>query len=201
MKFKALSRNAELVKFFAEQYDGGVPRTVLVKFIYMADLIAREFLGEPISELSYRLDKHGPYDPAIEDAVTEVIVAELGWETIERYSLPTGAPGQYKRLHVTGRPIPFDFTLGQNEILAYVVKNYVPMPKKELLEEVVYETTPMKAVNQFKDPLPMDMVNNKGRDEVGFELEEVLQAERKARTEPLLTLADFMRGVRTALSP
>jgi len=194
-----LSRNAQLVKFFAEQYSG-VPRTVLVKFIYMADLIAREYLGEPISEFTYHLDKHGPYDSAIEDAVAEVVAADLGWETTERYPLPGGDQGRYIRLHVNRRPIPFNLTLGQNEVLAYVVKNYVPMPKAEFLEQVVYQTPPMKAVDRLKDLLPMDMVNNTGRKAVGFDLEGVLQAERRARTEPLLTLADFMSGVQAAIS-
>ncbi len=196
---ESLSRNAQLVKFFAEQYSG-VPRTVLVKFIYMADLIAREYLGGPISEFTYHLDKHGPYDAAIDDAVREVVNADLGWETVEPFPLPGGDRGRYIRLHVNRRPIPFDLTLGQNEVLAYVVKNYVPMAKKEFLEQVVYETAPMKAVERLKDPLPMDMVNNTGRNAVGFDLEDVLQAERRARTEPLLTLADFMSAVQAAVS-
>src|SRR5712691_2138022 len=64
----SVSRNARLLKYFVQQYPG-IPRKRLVKLVYMADIISRQFLGRPISTFEYRLDKFGPYDPAIEDDV------------------------------------------------------------------------------------------------------------------------------------
>ena len=40
-------------------------RTQIVKYLYLADYEARRYLGRPITELSYRWDRHGPFDPAI----------------------------------------------------------------------------------------------------------------------------------------
>lgn len=76
---KTLTRNAQLVKFFAQQYSG-IPRKRLVKLVYMVDVLGRQFLGHPLSDLTYRLDKFGPYDTAIEDAVQELVEAGLGRE-------------------------------------------------------------------------------------------------------------------------
>jgi len=84
----------------------------------------------------------GPYDKAIEEGVAEVIVSGVGWGSTERYPLPSGKPGRYERLHVNGS-IPFHFTLGQNAVLAHVTRNYVPMSRDELLQDVVYQTDPV----------------------------------------------------------
>ncbi len=54
----ALSRNALLVKYFAQVYRG-IPRKHLVKFIYEADVLAREYLGHPLSKFQYQHAKYG----------------------------------------------------------------------------------------------------------------------------------------------
>lgn len=127
-----------------------------------------------------------------------MIVSGVGWGSTERYPLPSGKPGRYERLHVNGS-IPFHFTLGQNAVLAHVTRNYVPMSRDELLQDVVYQTDSVKAA-RFGECLPMEMVDNRGREAVLFDLEEVLDAEKRARSGQLLTLTELMSAVQASIS-
>ncbi len=185
-----LSRNAQLVKFFAQQYPG-VPRKHLVKLIYMADLLAREYLGKPISSLNWYKYRHGPYDKNIENAVDELVEARL----IEDVRDPWWK-GRYHRVVDLHQPVPFGFTLGESAVLDYVVTNYLRMPTEELVKDVVYHTAPFKAVHRVGQLLPMEMVDNRGTAVVGFRLEEVLRAEREGRSEEDMTLSEFVNELR-----
>jgi hypothetical protein len=188
------SRNALLVKFFAQAYRG-IPRKHLAKFIYEADVLAREYLGHPISTLNYRRDKYGPYDPAIEEAVRELIEAGHAEEKRDTWTFQDMF-GAYRRLMDQHRPVVFDFDLGESAVLDYVVRNYLNMPIKEFLEDVIYETTPMKAASRIGDALPMDALNHTGTKRVGFRLDEVLQAEEAGRRGEYVTLTAFVDELR-----
>jgi hypothetical protein len=190
-----LSRNALLVKYFAQVYLG-IPRKYLVKFIYEADVLAREYLGRPISTFKYRRDKYGPYDPAIDKAVAELIAAGHAEERPERFSISRLKGGEYKRLFDQRIPVSFDFDLGESAILDYVVTNYINMPWEEFLHDVIYETAPMKAPTQKGDLLPMAALDNKGTERVGFRLAEVLQAEEAGRRGDYVTLSAFVDELR-----
>jgi hypothetical protein len=196
---ESLSRNALLVKFFAQAYRG-VPRTNLVKYIYEADLLAREYLGRPVSTFEYKRDKFGPYDDAIDEAVAELVAAGHVREEREGWfgNLKAGVrrQGAYLRVFDEHRPVSFDFDLGESAALDYVVTNYVPMPWKEFLYDVVYESAPMKAGTQMGKPLPMNAVNNAGTRRIGFRLEEVLRAEEAGRRGDFVTLTAFVDELR-----
>ena len=190
-----LSRNAQLVKFFA-QARRDIPRKPLVKYIYVADILGREYLGEPLSSLHYRRDKYGPYDNAIEEAIEELVVRGLAEPRRDPWYSGVVA-GAYKRLRDLGYPIAFDFSLGEAAVLDYVVRNYLAMPFDEFMRDIVYETVPMKAQTIRGKPLPMDLVNNRGRERVGFDLEQVLEAEELARRgDNVVTLGDFINELR-----
>jgi len=189
-----LSRNAELVKFFAQAYPG-IPRTRLVKFIYMADVLAREYLARPLSTLSYRRDKYGPYDPAVDDVVEELIAAGHAEERREGWGF--GAiGGAYKRLYDLHRPVAFSFSLPESAVLDYIVTNYVKMGWKEFLNDVVYESPPVKSTPRKGTPLPMESLDGAGTARVGFRLDEVLQAEEAGRRGDVVTLSAFMDELR-----
>lgn len=190
-----LSRNALLVKFFAQAYKG-IPRKHLVKFIYESDVLAREYLGRPISTLAYRRDKFGPYDPAIEEAVQELIDAGYVEEKRDTWRF-RDVFGAYRRLLDQHRLVVFDFDLGESAVLDYVLTNYLNMPIEEFLRDVIYETAPMKAVSRTGDPLPMDILDNAGTKRVGFRLEEVLQAEEAGRRGDYVTLTAFVDELRS----
>lgn len=185
-----LSRNAQVVKFFAQQYPG-IPRKHLVKLVYMADLLAREYLGDPVSTLNWYKYKHGPYDKAIEEAVDELVAAGLADDRPDPWWR-----GHYQRLVDFHRPVPFDFTIGEAAVLEYVATNYVKMDTREFVREVVYETPPFKAVSRYGERMPMEMVDNRGTERVGFKLEEVVRAEQEGRKGDYVTLSEFVNELR-----
>lgn len=185
-----LTRNAQLVKFFGQLYRG-IPRTHLVKLIYMTDLLAREYLGEPVSSLNWYKYKHGPFDEAIEEAVAELVAAGLVEDKEDRWGR-----GLYKRVVDRYRAVPFDFTLGESAVLDYVATNYLNMSLKELLHDVVYPTAPFRATARMGQRIPMEIVDNTGTGLVGFRLEEVLRAEQEGRGENNVTLSEFVDELR-----
>lgn len=192
---RRLSRNALLVKFFAQAYRG-IPRTNLVKYIYEADVLAREYTGHPISTLTYHRDKFGPYDAAIEEAVDELIAAGHVEEKRESWTSWRIGKGTYIRLFDQHKPVSFDFDLAESAVLDYVVTNYRDMPFKEFLYDVVYETPPMKAGKQLGELLPMSDLDNKGTERVGFALADVLKAEQDGRRGVNVTLGAFVDELR-----
>src|SRR2546427_146871 len=191
-----LSRNAQVLKFFAQQYRS-IPRKRLVKLAYMADVIARQYLGRPISSLQYRADYYGPYSPEITDAIEELVSKEFAWT---RETEPTPEGIVWKRLFDSGRRIVLEFSLGEIEILDYVAANYLKMPMKELLEDVVYETSPWKARDRFREPLHMDLVDEEGKRLVGFDLEAIIKAELQAEAGDYTTAREFFDGLRAHLT-
>ena len=191
MPIRELSRNAQLVKYFAQQ-SRGLPRTRLVKLIYMTDVLARQYLGRQVSSLRYYRYKFGPYDRAIESAVAELVESGYAEERREIWS----TEGAYRRLFDLHQPTSFTFDLCESAILDYVSTNYVDMPWKELLQDVVYETAPMKAGVRKKQYLPMDMINDSGTRIVGFKLDEILRLEQESRPDDFVSLSDFVDELR-----
>lgn len=191
-----LSRNAQLLKFFAQRYGSpGIPRKRLVKLSFMADVLARQYLGHPISSFQHIKDHFGPNARELPEATRELQRADLAVEVTE-----THPPRRYIRLRDCGRPVAFDFTAGENEILAYVVENYLSMDLDEFIEDVVKETEAFKAATRVGEVLPMHLLDNAGRTEVGFDLEAVLHAEQQAAEGLGVPLVEFSRALRTDLS-
>jgi antitoxin SocA-like protein len=195
-----LSRNVQLYKYLAQQCKG-MPRKHLVKMAYMADLVARQFLGHPISDLKYVVYYFGPYPPE-----TPAVIAEL-----EARGLAWAQPGlkvdqddyAFKKLFDSGKPAVFDFTLGENAVLAYVVNNYLEMDTEELTEDVVKYTTPWKAAlasDRLKERIPMEMVDGEGVREIGFDLERVMNAEKQAEEGDFLTAREYFDGLRNRIA-
>jgi len=193
-----LSKNAQLIKFFA-QLGPGIPRTRLVKMAYMADVISRRYLGRPISDLEYRKDKFGPNAPEIGNVISELEAMGLVWTKNSPASTQEGRDAS-KMLFDSGRRVVFDFTLGENEILAYVAENYRAMELTEFVRDVVKQTRPFKAQRRFHEPLPMDLEDNEGRNLVGFDLEAIARAERQAEAGDFRTARDFFDALRTRLT-
>jgi hypothetical protein len=172
-----LSKTAQVLKYFAQQYGGpkrkGIPRKRLVKMAFMCDLLSREYTGTPITDLKYYRYTYGPYDRAVEEFATELEVTQHARTKVE-----WDGDTEIKRLVDLGLPISFEFSPEELEIVRYVAKNYLEMPMKELLDDVVYLTAPMLHEEAEGERLKMDLVNDTGTKAVGFSLSDVLQAER-----------------------
>jgi hypothetical protein len=191
-----ISKTAQVLRFFAQQYGPpGIPRKRLVKLAYMADILARQYLGHPITEFVYIKDHYGPNARELPEAAQELLDGELADEHTER-------DGSYRkiRLRASHKLAVFDFTLGENEVLRYVVDNYLDMDIDEFVDDVVKETDPFKAVDRQEEVIPMDIVDGTKRAEIGFDLERILRAERQAAEGNSMTLADFMNELRTEIT-
>lgn len=170
----SLSRNAQVLKYFAQQHTRGIGRTKLQKLAYLADLEARRYLGKPITTFEYTWWNHGPFDDGLYAAIEELKRHGLASEV----EIPWPSYLEH-RLVDAGKAVPFTFTATESEVLSFVAEKYLHSPLARLLYEVVYETRPMKEVARKGDRLPMELVDNEGRNELGFDLEAVLEAERE----------------------
>lgn len=192
---KDLSRNAEILRYFLEER-GALNHTRLLKLAYLADLSARRLLGRPISAFSYFFHHHGPFDPALYDALGELKRAGWAEERLEYYS-----DRKYEqRVSWTGPSGLASFSPAEREILGHVTRTYAGMPLDQLLDDVVYQTEPMKAA-QRGSTIPMADQNDAERNELGFDLEQVLAAERDALQGNYMTGRDFFDALRATIAP
>src|SRR3954469_25167544 len=103
MPMRTISKTAQVLKYFAQHYGRpGIPRTRLGKCAFMADVIARQYLAHPITELVYRKDFFGPYARELPNYTSELVEAELVDEVTH------GSRGAI-RLHDRGRAVAFAF--------------------------------------------------------------------------------------------
>lgn len=190
----SISKNAQVLKFFAQQCEGlGYVR--LQKLAYLADLESRELLGRPVSDFEYIWYTHGPFDRCFYDALEELDRNELVHQEEKR--LKNGRT--FKHVQDTGRSVAFDFTPAELEILIYVARTYTRTKLEELLDDIVYETEPMKEVAGRGERLPMEIANNKKRGDIGFDLDEVIAAEQRIESGAFVDLDTFFHGLQAEL--
>jgi len=191
-----LSKTAQVLKFFAQQHGPpGVPRKRLVKLAYVSDVLARQYLGRPITDFQYIKDHYGPNDRSLPDYVREL--EEAGYAEQGREFNP---PWRTYRLRDAGRPVAFGFTPGENEILGYVATNYMDMDLDEFIEEVVKATDPYKAATREGERLPMHLLDGMAREEIGFDLEAVIRSEQQAEAGEYVTLSGLAGELRAQVS-
>ena len=173
---RPLSRNAKVLRYLVEQAPD-IGRIHLIKFAYLADHEARRYLGHPITDFKWIRYKHGPFDPGFYDAVKELTTAgALREEVID---FPNGTRGY--RYQTTGNAVNYGFPDEEAALLAHIADTYVIWAARELCDDVVYQTLPMKAEVAMNEELPMDQLNNAERHNLGFDLHRMLAGERSAR--------------------
>lgn len=186
-----LSRNAQVLRYLL-QVAPGIGRTKLAKFAYLADVEARRYLGRPITAFVYFFDHHGPFDSGgFFAALGELTAGGLATEN----QVPCGEYVGYE-LYATGVATEFDFTAAEAEVLRYVATTFFSKSARELCDDIVYKTEPMRSAEAGK-PLPMDIVNRAPGDGLGFNLDRMLAGEASAEAGRTRPLADVMRELRT----
>ena len=184
-----LTRNAQVLKFFAQAFDG-IGSTQLLKLAYMADLEARKYLGRPITTFNYTFHNHGPFDRAFYDAVEELCSGGLVRQEEESWLGYATRP-----VYDTGQPVLFDFSAGDAEILEWVLAKYRSTPLKELLEDIVYETEPMKQAEKGQR-VPMEVVDLQKSKELGLDFNAILEAEQQAMNGDAQPIREVFSGLR-----
>jgi hypothetical protein len=189
MPSSALTRNAQVLRYLIEVAPGA-GHTILAKLAYLADLLARQHLGHPITSLDYIYDKHGPFDASrFYSALSEL--EHGGFMVRERADL--GGYLGYPMLPL--QPLrDADLTDAEKEILTWVGRTYGSLTARDLCERVVYETTPMKSAKRGQR-LPME--ESSRTDALEFDLERVLAGERAAeegRVRPLASVFNELRA-------
>jgi hypothetical protein len=185
-----LTRNALILRYLVGVAPG-VGHTKLLKFAYLADLEARRYLGKPISSFRYQRYTHGPFDSSFYAAKDELISG--GFVTT---SVTWVGSYQGNCLQPTPSPVEYDFSVGEAEVLRYVAESYMSLTARQLCDDIVYETEPMKDV-QMMDELPMDKVERRADTPFQFDFERMLQSEQSAgagRTRPLKTALNELRA-------
>jgi hypothetical protein len=154
----AAPKSAQMAKYIVKRLSGQIGRTFLVKLIYLADLHSRELRGQPISELRYHWHHYGPWDGSIQRKLSELVNREVllcstvpygGWYASTYYDGPTD--------------LQSDLGLPESRILDLVIQTYSGKNLKALLDDVVYETPPMKDAIKNKrrgGQLRMSMMDN-----------------------------------------
>lgn len=186
-----LSRNAQVLRYLL-QAAPALGRTKLLKFAYLADCAARSYLGRPISEFRYRRYEQGPFDQAFYTACEELQSQGLVRET--RIEFPGGYVGS--EYQPTGGPVEFDFDLAEAELLRVIAQTYMHMTARDLCDEVVYQTEPMRDA-KMNEELPMDRLDKGERDRLGFDLERLIRSEASVddgRFRPLSEAVDELRA-------
>jgi hypothetical protein len=166
-------RLAILIRYFLEKVPGA-GRTRIIKFLYLIDHDARQFLGRPISQLQYIRHKKGPYSYEFDRQLKQMEIA--GDVTAEQFAYQGSAGYSY---HVAEPLDAEPFAPEEKVILDYVADLVKKSSLNELLDDIVYQTAPMvEAVKQRKplgQPLNMALVDNIQRIP-GLELERMLRS-------------------------
>jgi hypothetical protein len=147
-------------------------RTQVVKFLYLADLEARKCLGKPLTNLNYKLDNHGPFDPVILTRLDDM--ESQGQISSEPYSYRGNRSYSYAKNKNTPK---VRFSPEKEAILNHVAE-IVRKNSLEKLLEIVYDTEPVVEAKKRKVsriPLKMNLVDNENRIP-GLELERVLKS-------------------------
>ncbi len=184
-------KTMDLVRFFVTRFSGAIGRTRLIKLIYLADLETRKYLGRPLSNLEFALDQHGPFDKRIYAYLDELL--KTGEVSQEEYRTPAG-PGYAYHAEAPSRTL--EFTPAEEAILSYVCRSYGEQPLPILLDDIVYETEPIRRIRgqPFGTPLPMDCMNDVARLRLGgVDLERALRAEEQAREGETISLERLKR--------
>ena len=184
-----LSRTAQAAGCLVTEV-GVMGHTRLLKLLYLTDLESRRLVGRPVSGLRWKFHHHGPFDSSIYTALKELADAGVVTEA------PVVHPDGKLERQVRGTGTAPDDALSEvdRRILRHIARTYGDMPLATLLDEV-YQTEPMKAAVRGK-LIPMEMEDNKGRDELGFSLDEVVAAQEAAERGDYVTAPEFFDALR-----
>lgn len=192
-----LGREEQMLAFFVQNCNGRVGRTQLIKFLYLADYEARRFLGRPISSVVYEWYHYGPYDHQFQSRLSTLRNSGVILE--EPVAYPNGLRGY---IYVSGET-QFDLNFDPDEVavLEHVCKTYSRINLQSLLDDIVYETEPMRNAQQRdarNQPLEMNLVDSSRRFDLGVPYDVLMRRKAAARRGEVVDHAEAMTRLREA---
>lgn len=175
---EASPRTCQALHYLVSHLSDAAGRTKLVKLLYLADLEARRVLGRPLTEMQYRWWEYGPWDEQF--ALCEASLKSRNLIQVETYPYQS----YYGSFYVPLGDMMYTFADDEVAVLDYLVKTFGKKGRKELVEEIVYQTPPMKdavAREAYGKPLRMEIVDNEDFDQHGIALADILEGERRLR--------------------
>ncbi len=192
-----LSKNAQIIKFIIERLPDKLGRTHLLKLIYLADYHSHRLFGKPISEFKYIWYQNGPFDKSFYEYING-----LKDSYIEEISVqyPSGCHGYVYRNKPT-RMAYDDISEPEFYLLQYVIENYSKADLQTLLEEIVYETEPMKEAIKKRargKRLRMKMVDNVDKKLYeGLNPEDIIAGKKAVREGKVHSLEEVFSALRS----
>lgn len=182
-------RSQDVIRYFVDRLSGQVGRTFLVKLAYMADLEAHRQLGRSLTNLEYRVNNYGPFDPAFFDAVAAL---EAGGD-VEQSShvFPDGSRG-YR--FESRRIRPYEFSPPEEAVLSFVLESFGDGKLSDLLD-AVYETKPFVHARDCGagTRIPLEIVDGDGARELGgITLEKALEGRAAASRGEFTELEEWL---------
>lgn len=159
----------KLILFFVIRTKGYITKTQLVKFLYLADLYSTKWSGKQITNLSWYLYNHGPWEQDIQNCLDN-----MNGKQIKQTYLGQGAV-----LIKPGFDIPKESELELPESMKFILDNIrrewsgPGAENFQKLMDYVYETAPMKDVLQRgsrakdKEPLNLNLATEQLQSELG----------------------------------
>jgi uncharacterized phage-associated protein len=189
-----LSKEEQLIAFFVARCSGKLGRTQIVKLLYMADYESRRYLGRPLSDLNYIWHYHGPFDSEIYSGITNLTNRAIIRE--EQIPLPSGKTAY--RYYGGDQPVVYNFSSLELEILGHVCRTYSTLSLRELLDDIVYETEPMKkaqAEDARGQKLDFAMIDRAKEFEFGLSTETLWKRIQAVRSGRSVSHAEVMRSL------
>lgn len=188
------AKNTQIIKFIIERLSGHLGRTHLLKLIYMSDYHARKLFGNPMSTFDYHWHNNGPFDRELYNCIDSLKDTHIREEKVY-FPVCTGYV-----FHNIPNKIKYD-SLSEYElyVLEYVIKTYGKTKLQTLLEDVVYETEPMKALEKFNDRLPMEIIDNKDKDNYeGVDPKDIIAGEKAVQDGNVLSLEEVFGAIQSS---
>lgn len=118
---------------------GSLPKTKLVKLLYLIDVNAVRRLGRPITGIEWRYWHYGPYSPEIESAIGNV----LGREANELEIITKDGRRILTYEPVEPQAIEQEFGLEERLVVYGTLKTWAVEELRSILNFVYFETEPM----------------------------------------------------------
>lgn len=146
----------KLIAFIIDQVrdaGGSLPKTKLVKLLYLTDISAMRQLGKPLTGIHWKYWHFGPYSAEIDTAIQEIVgrsIDELEVITKDGRRILT-----YEA--VEPQEIEHEYGLEERLTIYSILKRWAVEELKDILNYVYFETEPM-AEAEFGNPLDLGLV-------------------------------------------